>query len=409
MEDTFNNSKVGNFEFFITSEKVFPNTVLDICHVLNINPEQTVGNANRTNTEIVEKIYRFAFNLHDFLLRLDERDLIDISTLSIEIIENVKALYLRNRESSNDTGKLIYRMHSMGLLKDYMIDYNKNNLYCCTLIKHKKIDPYIDSIELFLKRYLSEVATIEYLKKLKKRLKGLKGLKTCDQIIECLHFLSEFADTEIASKRKRATDEIENMLNTSISNPAYANNWYEQNIFIKEQIYFYFNAKYSRSGYKINGNDYSLLDDYKSQLNDKKSTLFKYIAVLNNEGAAQNNYKHMIGSCKKIIRSLPDTELKKEWLLRLLKAFSLYSVNNQSYISEANEELELGFLNLYNDINYHQNNFQIIEEIYNQYFDELENNLEEENHSFNDIKLIRLKILLDMQRLGIEKITETKI
>ena len=57
-----------------------------------------------------------------------------------------------------------------------------------------------------------------------------------DNILECLYFLAEFSYKEIASKRKRATDEIESVLNTSISGECYINNWYEQNLFIKEQM-----------------------------------------------------------------------------------------------------------------------------------------------------------------------------
>ena len=125
------------------------------------------------------------------------------------------------------------------------------------------------------------------------------------------------------------------------------------NLYIKEQIFFYFNAKYARIGFKINSNPFSLLDDYQVQLMSKQEILDKYLEVYRLDGTEQNNYKHMMGSCKKILRSLSETDLNKEWLLRLLKAFSMYSVNNASYISEANTELESGFDNLYKDESFH--------------------------------------------------------
>jgi ATP-dependent DNA helicase RecQ len=109
-----------------------------------------------------------------------------------------------------------------------------------------------------------------------------------------------------------------------------------------------------------------------------------------------------MGSCKKILRSLSDSDLRNEWLLRLLKAFAMYSVNNKSYISEANAELELGFDNLYKDQSYHNNEFKIIEPIFTSYFENLQANIDERNESFNDIKLIRAKLLLKMQIIGIE-------
>jgi ATP-dependent DNA helicase RecQ len=216
--------------------------------------------------------------------------------------------------------------------------------------------------------------------------------------------LSEFSYNEIASKRKRATDEIESLLNTSITEDKYVEDWYKQNLFIKEQIYFYFNAKYARIGFKINSRPFSLLDDYKDKEIGRKEILEKYLQVFRLDGTEQNNYKHMMGSCKKILRSLSETDLNNEWLLRLLKAFAMYSVNNASYISEANEELERGFDNLYKDETFHDNDFEIIEPIFETYFHKLQSNIQEDNPSFKDIKLIRAKLLLKMQSLGIEKL-----
>jgi ATP-dependent DNA helicase RecQ len=218
-----------------------------------------------------------------------------------------------------------------------------------------------------------------------------------------LDYLSEFSYREIAGKRKRATDEIENVMNTSVINYPLPDNWYAQNHYIKEQIYFYFNAKYARIGFKITGQSYSLLDDYKGNMS-KEEILKKYLAVFSLDGTEQNNYKHMIGSCKKILRSLSETDLKKEWLLYLLKAFAMYAVNNPSYISEANDELESGFDNLYSDELYHHNDFDKIELVFKIYFDNLQSNIREKNPSFNDIKVIRVKLLLKLQTIKIEDI-----
>ena len=326
--------------------------------------------------------------------------LIVLTSISLKNRANLLHLYSRDRETANDTGRLIYRMHSMGFLEDYLIDYNKNNLFSCTFKKFKTIDNYTNTIEKYLRRYLSENTAMENIEALKSR---LVKPTLVENIIECLYFLSEFSYKEIASKRKRATDEIESVLNTSITEPNYVADWFQQNLFIKEQIYFYFNAKYARIGFKINGKPFSLLDDYKELSMTKTDILNKYTEVLK-EGTEQNNYKHMMGSCKKILRSLSDTDLNNEWLLRLLKAFSMYSVNNASYISEANEELEKGFDNLYKNESFHENDFEIIEPIFESYFAKLHSNIQKDNPSFKDIKLIRAKILLKMQTMGIESL-----
>jgi ATP-dependent DNA helicase RecQ len=137
---------------------------------------------------------------------------------------------------------------------------------------------------------------------------------------------------------------------------------------------------------------------------NKLEVLDKYLKVFREDGTEQNNYKHMMGSCKKILRSLSETDLNNEWLLRLLRAFSMYAVNNISYTSEANTELELGFDNLYKDESFHGYNFDIIEPIFISYFDKLHENIRVGNPSFEDIKLIRVKLLLKLQTLGLERL-----
>jgi len=361
----------------------------------------------------IEKSRKISNGFLDFLLLMEEniKNLKFTFEPSNAIERWLKLFYNRSRyfKPTNDTGRLIYRMHSMGFLKDYKIDYNKNNLYYCTFQKFNSIEPYLNVIEDYLKRYLSENSALELInheeKGLKKRvLNNPNLLSLIEQIRECLYFLSEFSYKEIASKRRRSTSEIESILNTSITEPHYVGDSFQQNLFIKEQIYFYFNAKYARIGFRINGKPFSLLDDYQEREMSKQEILDKYLAVYHLDGAEQNNYKHMMGSCKKILRSLSETDLKNDWLLRLLKAFSMYSVNNASYVSEANTELELGFDNLYKDESFHENDFEIIEPIFESYFAKLHSNIQEDNPSFKDIKLIRAKLLLKMQTLGIEKL-----
>lgn len=404
LENTFKAEKKKKFQFTITSEKIYPDASIEICTLLNVNPIEQINPPSfiKTYQDQVQSALRFSLDFDDFVLMLEE---IGGKITKAAIAPNVKLLrfkYSRDRKfkPNNDTGRLIYRMHSMGFLDDYIIDYNKNNLYTCTFVKHDSKENYIIAIEHYLRRYLSENEALKRIEELRQR---LTKSTLVDDILECLYFLAEFSYTEIASKRKRATNEIEEILNTTISDPQLIGNWFQQNLYIKEQIYFYFNAKYARIGFKINGLPFSLLDDYKDSKITKPDILNKYTEVLK-EGTAQNNYKHMMGSCKKILRSLSETDLKNEWMLRLLKAFSMYSVNNSSYISEANEELELGFYNLYKDENFHANDFEIIASILGSYLAKLKSNIQEDNPSFKDIRLIQVKLLLIMQTLGIEKL-----
>ena len=400
---TFNNCKEETFQFIITATKKYPDSTEVICELLGVNPNDEINPPNYRVTfgEEINRTKNWSHDFNDFLLLLEEKSVINLGNITENIKAQLLFVYSGDRDTANDTGRLIYRMHSMGFIEDYLIDYNLNNLYNCTFKKFKTINEYTKIIEKYLRRYLSENTALENIQALNNR---LKKPTLIENIIECLYFLSEFSYKEIASKRKRSTDEIESILNTSITEKDYVNNWFQQNLYIKEQIYFYFNAKYARIGFKINGNPFSLLDDYQEQKMSKQDILNKYLEVYREDGTEQNNYKHMMGSCKKILRSLSETDLNKEWLLRLLKAFSMYSVNNASYISEANAELELGFDNLYKDENFYKNDFENIEPIFKNYFAKLQSNIQEDNPSFNNIKLIRVKLLLKMQSFGIENI-----
>jgi ATP-dependent DNA helicase RecQ len=403
LSNTFENCTEDTFQFTITKTKEYPDPTDTICKILRIDPYEQPFYSSRINREHVQNSLKYSYDFTDFLFTLEENNVIKYTDLSDKQKEKLIFVYSRDREIG-DTGKLIYRMHSMGFLVDYLIDYKKNNLFYCTFKKYDSIDKYVKEIEQYLRRYLSENTAIQEVDKLRYR---LTKDSLIDNVLECLYYLSEFSYREIAEKRKRATDEIESVMNTSLTNPEYVADWYKQNHYVKEQIYFYFNAKYARIGFKINGKSYSLLDDYQRNMSkneiSKEKILQKYLDVFPLDGTAQNNYKHMIGSCKKIMRSLSETDLKQEWLLHLLRTFAMYAVNNPSYISEANDELELGFDNLYSDEQYHLN-FDKIEPIFKTYFDKLQSNITEENSSFNDIKLIRIKLLLKLQSIGIENI-----
>lgn len=404
---TFTDCENETFKFILTADKKYKEADGKICSLLNLDPSQSPQYSKKTYKELVNSAFNYSNDFNDFLFLLEENNVITkLSEISQLTKNRLLFVYSRDRESANETGRLIYRMHSMGFLVDYLIDYNKNNLYTCTFIKYKSIDNYVNNIESYLRRYLSENSSLKRITELNKR---LNKPTIIENILECLYFLSEFSYAEIASKRKRATNEIENILNTSITETQYTNDWFQQNLFIKEQIYFYFNAKYARISFKIEGKPYSLLDDYQERSMSETDILDKYLQVFHLEGAEQNNYKHMTGSCKKILRSLPESDLNKEWVLRLLKAFSMYSVNNTSYISEANSELEFGFLNLYKDDIFHQNDFELIQLILDSYFEKLQNNIQKDNSSFKDIKLIRAKLLLKMQIFGIEQLVSKNL
>lgn len=394
LKDTFNETTADTFEFVINHNKLYEDIVFT-----KIDEIKTMffiaGDAFDSK---IRGVLNQSLDLEELIFNIDKEGIKHYEYITEEHKKRLKVIFYRDRHTG-DTGRLIYRLHSMGLLIDYTYDYNIK-IYYCTFKKEKNIDVYIKNIESYLRRYLSENSTLTMIKELKAKI-SFKPESYVENLLECLYFLAEFSYKEIAEKRKRATDEIQDTLIKAIG----YEDWFEQNIFIKEQIYFYFNAKYARKEFKIDNINYSLLEDYNSYSENEMNAsdiLEKYLAVFKLEGTEQNNYKHMMGSCKKIMQSLSVSDLKKEWLLRLLKAFSMYAVNNSAYRSEANLELKEGFEKLYNDVAYHNNDFDKIEEIFKKYFKVLVDNVEKTNQSFQDINLIRNILLQKLQYKGID-------
>mgnify|MGYP003606482290 CR=1 FL=1 len=394
LKSTFNEATTDTFEFVINHNKLYLDIIFS--KVDQVKLLFRIKHNNQDND--IEKVLNKSIDFEDLLFNIDKNKIKHYEDITEEVKKELEVIFYRDRHTG-DTGRLIYRLHSMGLLVDYTYDY-KIKIYHCTFKKEKSIDVYINNIESYLRRYLSENSTLDKIKELKGKISFQKE-NYVEDILECLYFLAEFSYKEIAEKRKRATDEIQDTLIKAIG----YKDWFEQNKFIKEQIYFYFNAKYARKEFMINNENYSLLEDYNNYSVNKinpNSILDKYLEVFKLEGTEQNNYKHMMGSCKKIMQSLSVSDLNKEWVLRLLKAFSMYAVNNYAYRSEANMELKKGFEKLYNDEVYHNNDYDKIEEIFKNYFNILLKNVDETNQSFQDINLIRNILLQKLQYKGID-------
>jgi ATP-dependent DNA helicase RecQ len=394
LKATFNETTTDTFEFVINHNKLYVDIIFS-----KVEQVKLLFRINHNSQDnVIIKVLNNSLDFEDLLFNIDKNDIKRYEDITEEVKKELEVIFYRDRHTG-DTGRLIYRLHSMGFLVDYTYDYNIK-IYNCTFKKEKSIEVYINNIESYLRRYLSENSTLDKIKELKEKITFLKE-NYVEDILECLYFLAEFSYKEIAEKRKRATDEIQDTLIKAIG----YKDWFEQNKFIKEQIYFYFNAKYARKEFIIDNKNYSLLEDYNSYSENKinpNNILDKYLVVFKLEGTEQNNYKHMMGSCKKIMQSLSVSDLKKEWVLRLLKAFSMYAVNNAAYRSEANMELKNGFEKLYNDEVYHNNDYDKIEEIFKNYFNILLQNIDKTNQSFQDINLIRNILLQKLQYKGID-------
>ncbi|WP_313977966.1 DEAD/DEAH box helicase [Xanthocytophaga flavus] len=251
-------------------------------------------------------------------------------------IELQRAYFLPRSQS--DTAKAIYRLISIKIIDSYTIDY-QNKLYNITFIK-RETNFYFDSLQDLIARYTSKNIAKREIEKLRKEsLKEIK-LGTATLMSKCLEFLTDFIYEKIKEKRLQAIDDMVRLCQTAISiaDPL------DQNRYIKDEIYYYFNAKYSRPGYREVAIDKgaSMVDDLNKEL-DINKTIEKYIKLVEDERTGQfiTNIKHLRGSTMRMLRSHPG---KPQY--RILKSFSLFILADSipTVLDEAKEELVGGLI-----------------------------------------------------------------
>jgi ATP-dependent DNA helicase RecQ len=117
---------------------------------------------------------------------------------------------------------------------------------------------------------------------------------------------------------------------------------------LKEFIHLYFNSKYARDGYEVDGEPYSLSYDTGSDGRDDFGIVLKYIDVISKDssGSEIDNVKHLYGATLLCLRAKSDNAA----LLLLLTyciAF-LGAGTNEVLKNEALNDYIDGFVGMYN-------------------------------------------------------------
>lgn len=248
-------------------------------------------------------------------------------------IELQKAYYIRRNQA--DTAKAIYRLVSIGIIDSYTIDY-QNKIYTVYFSKKEDTD-YFRLLEELVARYTSKNIAKDVIKNLRKEKDDLIKKNKATTISVCLEYLTKFIYRRIKAKRLQAIDDMVKLCQTSIL----INDPEKQNNYIKDEIYYYFNAKYSRRSYfeRTPKGDIpaSMPDDHDNEV-FFDSFINKYIKLVENveTGEFISNVKHLRGSCMKMLRQYPD---RPEF--RVLKSFTLFVLADSitGLLVEAKDEL----------------------------------------------------------------------
>ncbi len=225
----------------------------------------------------------------------------------------------------SDTEKALHRLSTVGVIDDYVIDFNSKTY---TIYASKKDnDQYFKNLDNYIRKYYSEVRT-------QKELLKARQFEGRTAIQKCLFFLTDFVYREIEKKRFEGIGVMKEAC--QIGKESGGDEF-------KEFVDLYFNSKYARRGYTVNGENKSLSDRTDEGKEQKAEWVWEFIEVLRTDisGGEVNNLKHLRGACVRLLIPQPDNAV-----FHLLKAFTIFILEpeNKRLMDEASNSFAKGFI-----------------------------------------------------------------
>lgn len=218
-----------------------------------------------------------------------------------ELYKPLKRLFWSKRDK-DDTDKAIYRLSCIGLVEDVTIDYLSQTY--SLKIKKRNEGEYYHHLQRFFEKYYSPERAAQ-------KMVEVRNYRSKTEIDKCIGYLTGFVYDTLAKKRRRAIDDMRYACYEGIGNGVES---------LKEFILLYFNSKYNRKGYEINGENYSLSDDVNTDKRNDVELVEKYIEAIriDDSGSEVDNVKHLYGAVLINLRDHTDN-----FSLHLLRAYCL--------------------------------------------------------------------------------------
>ena len=255
------------------------------------------------------------------------------------VYHKLRKAFCKKRDK-DDTDKAIYRLCCIGLVDDVTIDYLSQTY---ELKIHKRTDEEFkqNMLEFFRKYYSTEQA--------QKKVNEIDKQEGRNYLDKCLGYLTAFVYENLEKKRYRAIEDMRIACEDSIKKRLRNGN----DEWLKEFVHLYFNSKYARIDYTVNGKLYSLTKDTVDDKKDGFDVVEKYIDITNpekdNSGSEIDNIKHLYGATLLCLRAHPDNAA-----LRLLLVYCITALGagrNETLKSNAyNYYIEV-FMALYHKVN----------------------------------------------------------
>lgn len=234
--------------------------------------------------------------------------------------------------------KAIYRMCCIGFIDDFTMNYiDKTYRVVC---RRKEDGGYYLCLQDFLMRYYPR-------NKAEREIEKARQMKGDNEVHKCLGYLTEFIYENLATKKKRAIDDIRTFCNIGLDK---SKDWKDINEDLKDYIYYYFNSKYAKTDYRLDsGEPYSLTSD--TDFGRESSDLGlvrKYVrvvedAVCGSTGNPIDNVKHLQGAVRLISRAITGTNP----VIDLLNVFCILFLKEYKSNESIRQTLENCYTNAY--------------------------------------------------------------
>lgn len=231
--------------------------------------------------------------------------------------------------------KAIYRMCCIGFIDDFTRDYAARTFR--VMCERKPDGSYYRNLKDFFRRYYNDV-------KAEQEMRNAMNAGRENEVLDCLSYLTEYIYENLATKKKRALDEMRAFCNEGIENNRHQD-WKKTNEDLKDHLYYYFNSKYAREDYRAeNGQPYSLTVDTDYGREAPLEFVHKYIRVVEEEVDGTNqidNLKHLQGAVRIIMRSLTHNNP----VIDLLNVFCILALGEHRRNESIRRSMERSFEN----------------------------------------------------------------
>lgn len=251
-----------------------------------------------------------------------------------EIYQRLRKLFCQKRDN-DDTDKAIYRMCCVGLVEDVTIDY-MSQTYELKICKRTDEQYREYMLDFFCKYYSLEQA--------EEKVSEIEKQKGRNYLDKCLGYLTKFVYESLEKKRYRAIEDMRIACEDSINHQ----NSGDGDAWLKEFIHLYFNSKYARTDYQVDGDPYSLSED--SNDDDSFDLVLKYINVIPIDHSAEEigNVKHLYGATLLCLRAHPENAAL-QLLLTYCIAF-LGAGTNETLKTDALNSFYEGFMSMHKKV-----------------------------------------------------------